>query len=63
MFNFREYLKKGFLNAIGQMADYQIIINSAGWFEKGVLNETDLEEIDNAINSQYPTIEEEVEEE
>ena len=28
MFNLREYIKKGFLNAIGKMADYQIILNS-----------------------------------
>ena len=24
MFNFREYIKKGFLNAVGKMSDYQI---------------------------------------
>ena len=53
MFNFREYIKKGFLNAVGKMSDYQIILNSAGYLEKGVLTEDDLEEINQAIENQY----------
>ena len=44
-FNMREYVKKGFMDAIGNMADYQIILNSAGYAEKGVLLEEDLAEI------------------
>lgn len=54
MFILRKYLKKGFLNAVGQMADYQIILNSTGYFEKGVLTEDDLAEIESKINAQYP---------
>ena len=53
MFSLREFIKKGLLNAIGKMADYQIILNAAGWFEKGVLLEEDLEEIQEAIDNQY----------
>lgn len=53
MFNFREYIKKGFLNAVGKMSDYQIILNSAGYLEKGVLKEDDLAEINQAIENQY----------
>ena len=53
MFNLREYIKSGFLKAIGKMADYQIILNSTGWFEKGVLTEEDLAEINEAIEAQY----------
>lgn len=60
MFNYREYIKNGFLKAIGKMADYQIILNSAGYLEKGVLTEEDLAEINEAIEAQYkveePTI-------
>lgn len=48
-FNLREYIKKGFLDAIGKMSDYQIILNSAGYLEKGVLTENDLAEINEAI--------------
>ena len=37
------------------MSDYQIILNAAGWSEKGVLTEDDLAEIQTAIEAQYPT--------
>lgn len=55
MFNLKDFVKGGLLKAIGKMADYQVILNAAGWLEKGVLDETDLAEIDTAINAQYPT--------
>ena len=48
-FNMREYIKKGFIDAIGKMSDYQIILNSAGYAEKGVLTEEDLAEINSLI--------------
>ena len=54
MFNLREFIKNGFLGAVGKMADYQIILNAAGWLEKGVLTEDDLAEIQVAIEAQYP---------
>lgn len=52
-FNLRDFIKKGLLNAVGKMADYQIILNSVGWMEKGILTEDDLAEINAAIESQY----------
>lgn len=55
MFNLREFVKGGFLKAIGKMADYQIILNAAGWHDKGVLTEEDLAEIQAAIEGQYLT--------
>lgn len=60
MFSLREFVKKGFLDAVGKMADYQIILNAAGWHEKGVLTEGDLSEINNAIENY--TLEKEEEE-
>jgi IS5 family transposase len=39
------------------MADYQIILNAAGWLEKGVLTEEDLAEIEAAILKQYEEVE------
>ena len=51
MFDLREFIKDSFMKAIGDMPDYKIKLNAAGWFEKGVLNESDLEEIQNAINA------------
>lgn len=63
MFNLKEFVKNGFLKAVGKMADYQIILNAAGWLEKGVLDENDLAEIQAAIDAQYPQAEEFVGEE
>ncbi len=55
MFNLREFVKSGFLKAVGKMADYKIILNAAEWNGKGVLTEDDLAEIQSAIEAQYPT--------
>ena len=66
MFILREFLLKGFLDAVGKMADYQIILNATGWYDKGVLLEEDLAEINMKIEEQYiqePVIEEPVIEE
>lgn len=59
MFSLREFVKKGFLDAVGKMANYQIILNAAGWNEKGVLTEDDLSEINNAIENYTPEKEKE----
>lgn len=61
MFSFREFLKKGFLSAVGKMEDYQIILNASGYFEKGVLNQEDLAEINTKIDAQYIVPEESTE--
>ena len=63
MFNLKEFIKRGFLSAVGKMADYQIILNAAGWLEKGVLTENDLMEIQTAIDAQYIPEEEPIPEE
>ncbi len=52
MFSLREFIKNGLLKAVGHMADYQIILNAAGWHEKGVLQNSDLEEVQAAIDAQ-----------
>lgn len=51
MFSMRNFVKDGFLKAVGKMADYQIILNAANWHEKGVLTEEDLAEIQSAISA------------
>lgn len=53
MFSFKETLKKAFLQAVGNKADYEIILAAANWIEKGVLIEGDLAEIQEAIDAQY----------
>lgn len=52
MFNLKDFIKKGLLDAVGSMADYQVILNAAGWLEKGVLTEEDLAEISAKLESQ-----------
>ena len=57
MFSLREFIKKGLLDAVGKMADYQVRLNAAGWHEKGVLTEEDLAEIELAIEESEPKAE------
>ena len=52
-FTLSGFIKRGLLAAVGRMADYQIILNAAGWLEKGVLSEEDLADIQEAIDAQY----------
>lgn len=51
MFDLKSFITSGLLSAVGKMADYKIILNALGWFEKGVLEESDLAEIEAAIES------------
>ena len=62
MFSLREFIKKGLLDAVGKMADYQVILNAMGWYEKGVLSEEDLAEINAKIDEKNQPAEEETEE-
>lgn len=57
-FTLKNYIKRGLIAAVGKMADYQIILNSVGWMEKGVLSEEDLADIQSAIDAQYPQTDE-----
>lgn len=57
MFDLANFIKNGFIAAVGKMADYQIILNAAGWYDKGVLSEADLKEIQTAIDEKNAHIE------
>ena len=63
MFSLREFIKKGLLDAVGKMADYKIILNATGWYEKEVLTMEDLAEINAKIDEKNTPVEEPVEEE
>lgn len=54
MFSLHDFVMKGLLNAVGKLADYQIIMNALGWMEKGVLAEADLAIINEAIDKLHP---------
>ena len=63
MFSLREFIMKGLRNAVGKMLDYQVILNAMGWFEKGVLMQEDLAELQTMIDEkntpkEVPQIEE-----
>jgi len=60
MFSLREFIKKGLLDAVGKLADYQVIMNATGWYEKNVLTLDDLAEINAKIDKKNtpPAIEE-----
>ncbi len=60
MFSMRNFVKDGFLKAVGKMADYQIILNAAAWHEKGVLDTEDLAEIQTLIEAKNAVVEDEV---
>lgn len=51
MFSLREFVKDGFLQAIGNKPNYEIKLKSAEWLSKGVLTEEDLAEIETAIEN------------
>ena len=48
-FDMRAFIKKGLVDAVGRLSDYQVILNAAAWKEKGVLTEDDLSELDTLI--------------
>ena len=52
MFSLKEFVKSGFIKAVGKEPEYKIRLNAAGWLEKGVLDETDLAEIQEAIEKE-----------
>ena len=49
----REFIKDGYLKAIGKMEEYKIILGASAYFDRGILKEEDLKEINEAINKQY----------
>ena len=54
MFNLRDFILKGMKDAVGKMADHQVILNAVGWHEKGVLSEEDLAELDRLLEIRKP---------
>lgn len=58
MFNYRNFLMQGLKDAVGKMADYQIILNANGFYEKGVLTESDLSELQTLIDVKNTPVEE-----
>lgn len=51
MFSFHDFIQTGLKDAVGKMPDYQVILRAAGWYDKGVLTEADLAEIQGLIDA------------
>ena len=62
----REFIKAGYLKAVGKMEDYKVILGASAYFDKGILKEDDLKEkqyekttdednVENADNSESLT--------
>ena len=56
MFNLHDFILTALLDAIGKMADYQVMLNAAAWMEKGVLTEDDLAGIAAAIEEAHTEV-------
>jgi hypothetical protein len=55
-FNLNDYARLGLLEAIGELANYEIKILSSEWFAEGILTEEDLAEIEAAINDKEESL-------
>lgn len=51
MFHFRVEIKQRLMKAVGKLADYQVFFIAAYWFDKNVINETDMCAIIAAIDA------------
>lgn len=65
-FDLRSFVKKGLIAAIGVQADYWVMLTAANWFQKGILLNEDMLEIQAKIDEKNtpvePVIEEPIEE-
>jgi len=57
MFSLREFVKTGLIKAIGIQSDYWVMLTAANWFAKGVLEESDMIEIQEKIDEKNTPVE------
>ena len=57
-FSFRKSMKNALIQAVGSKPDYDILIAAGDWVKLGVFVESDVAEIQAAIDAQYIIIEE-----
>lgn len=48
----RNFIKEGYLKAVNNLPDYKIILGATAYFDKGILTENDLKEINEALNAE-----------
>jgi len=52
-FDARDFLKGGLIGAIGHKPDFKITLDAMEWYKCGYLEDSDLAEIQQAIDNQY----------
>lgn len=63
IFDARDFLKGGLIGAVGYKPDYKIKLDAMEWYKCGYLEDSDLAEIQEAIEKQYIEPETPIEEE
>lgn len=63
MFSIHDFIMKTLKGMIGHYPDFQVQEYALNWYSRGKIIESDLEEIQSAIDSQYITENEEITEE
>ena len=51
MFDFHTFVKKGLLDAVNKQSNYWVMLNAAAYYEKGILTDADMLEIEELVNS------------
>lgn len=51
MFDFYAFVKKGLLDAVNKQSNYWVMLNAAAYYEKGILTDADMLEIEELIGS------------
>lgn len=51
MFDFHNFVKRGLMAAVNKQSNYWVMLNAAAYYEKGILTDADLEEIETLIES------------
>lgn len=51
MFDFRTFVKKGLLDTVNKQSNYWVMLNAAAYYEKGILTDEDMTEIQELIDS------------
>lgn len=61
MFDFHTFVKRGLMSAVNKQSNYWVMLNAAAYYEKGILTDADMVEIETLVNSNLTAEEEQIE--
>lgn len=61
MFDFHTFVKLGLMSAVNKQSNYWVMLNAAAYYEKGILTDADMVEIETLINSNMTAEEAQIE--